>query len=75
MPSGAVVFEAIEGSNDFIFKYFNRTAEKIDATKKQTVLGRRVTEVFPGAEPLGLLGKLKNVWETGRADYLPASLY
>ena len=48
MHSGVVVYEAVAGGADFEIKDFNRSGEKIENTDREKVIGRRVTEVFPG---------------------------
>lgn len=47
MGSGVAVYEAVDDDGDFIFKDFNRAAELIEGIRKEELLGRRVTEVFP----------------------------
>ena len=73
--SGIAVYEAIENGADFVFKDFNRAAQRIDQTSQQAVLGRRVTEVFPGVREMGLLEVFQRVWRTGQAEHHPMTLY
>jgi len=75
MSSGVAVYEAVDEGKDFIFKDFNPAAEKIERISRDEVLGRRVTEVFPGVKDLGLLEVLQKVWRSGEAQYLPDSIY
>jgi PAS domain S-box-containing protein len=75
MPSGLVVYEAIENGRDFIIKRFNRGAEKIEKTDSNEVIGKRLSVTFPGAYELGLFDVLKRVWKTGKDEFLPESSY
>jgi PAS domain S-box-containing protein len=75
MTSGVAVYQAIEGGNDFIFQDFNQAAELIEGVTRKELLGRRVTEIFPGIRQFGLLEVMRKVWETGSHEYLPVSLY
>ncbi len=75
MSSGVAVYEAIDDGNDFVFKDFNRAAEKIDHIAKEDVIGKKLTELFPGAQSFGILKILRGVWQTGQPAYLPESYY
>ncbi|MFA5063858.1 MAG: PAS domain S-box protein [Dehalococcoidia bacterium] len=75
MSSGVTVYEAVDDGEDFIIKDFNPAAEKIERISRDEVLGRRVTEVFPGVKDLGLLEVLQKVWRSGEPEYLPDSIY
>ncbi|MBN2562452.1 MAG: PAS domain S-box protein [Phycisphaerae bacterium] len=73
--SGVAVYEAVGEGKDFVFKDFNAAGEKIEGLKRKQVVGRRLTEVFPGVEPFGLLEILERVWRTGKSECMPAGLY
>lgn len=73
--SGVAVYEAIEKGRDFIFKDFNKAGEEIESVKKDTLLGRKVTEIFPGVEEFGLLDVFRSVWLTGEPAFHPVSWY
>ncbi len=75
MPSGGVVYEAVKGGKDFIIKELNRSAEKIENIAEDEVTGRRLTNVFPGVKEFGLLDVLERVWMTGKAEFMPATVY
>src|ERR1035438_8043410 len=57
MSSGVAVYEARNDGQDFVFKDFNRAAERIEATPREAVLGRSLVEVFPGVKEFGLLDR------------------
>ena len=69
------VYEAVDGGADFVFKDFNRAGERIEKINREEVIGRRVTEVFPGIVDLGLLKVFQEVWKTGRPQKHPVSWY
>ena len=75
MKDGVAIYEAVENGKNFVFKDVNKAAEKIDGVKKEDIVGRKVTEVFPGVKKFGLFDKFRKVWKTGRAEYHPATLY
>jgi two-component system CheB/CheR fusion protein len=63
--SGVAVFKAIEQGADFVFTDFNKAAENINRVKKDSLIGKKVSDVFPEVKASGLLGAMKRVWETG----------
>jgi PAS domain S-box-containing protein len=75
MPSCAAVYEAIDGGDDFILRDLNRAAERTERIMKESVLGRRVTEVFPGIREMGLLNVLREVYRTGQQRHHPLAVY
>jgi len=75
MPSGVAVYEAVEGGEDFVFRDFNRAAERIDRVEREGVIGRRVTEAFPGVKDLGLFQVFQRVWRTGAPECLAPGIY
>ncbi len=75
MRSCVAVYEAVENGKDFIFKDFNTAAERVEKTPRHIVLGRKVTEVFPGILEMGLLKTFRNVWKTGKPQSHPIAIY
>jgi len=76
MSSGVAVYEAKNlGASDFVFVDFNRAAERTEKIRKDQVIGRSLLEVFPGAKEFGFLAVLQRVWQTGRPEHHPISLY
>ena len=70
-----VVFEAIDKGQDFLIVDFNPMAEKVENISKEEVIGRKVTEVFPGVVDFGLFKVFQYVWETGNPKLFPVSVY
>lgn len=75
MSDGVAVYDAIADGEDFRFKEFNRAAERISGLAKEKVVGRRVRDVFPGVESLGLFEVFKRVWQSGDPERHPMRLY
>ncbi|VVB75916.1 Methanogenesis regulatory histidine kinase FilI [Candidatus Tiddalikarchaeum anstoanum] len=75
MKSGVSVYEAVNNGNDFIFKDFNKAAERIDKISKASVIGRSILKVFPGVRKFGLFDIFKQVYRTGVPKHHPISLY
>jgi len=75
MHSGAAVFEAVAGGEDFEVKDFNRSGEKIENIDRDEVIGRRVTDAFPGIKKLGLFDVLLRVWKTGLPEHFSGGVY
>jgi PAS domain S-box-containing protein len=73
--SGVAVYEAVEKGGNFIFKDFNKKAEKIEQRDRADVIGRRITDAFPGVEAFGLFELLQRVWATGNPEYMSEALY
>ncbi|MFW6129173.1 MAG: PAS domain S-box protein [Candidatus Aminicenantaceae bacterium] len=75
MSSAVAVYKAVEEGYDFKFLDFNKAAEKIENISKDEVIGKRVTEVFPGVKEFGLLDVFQRVWKTGKPEEHPVSQY
>ncbi len=75
MPSGVAIYEAVDNGEDFVVSDFNPAAETIEKISKTDVLGKRVTQVFPGAKSFGIVEVFQRVWRTGKPEYYPAALY
>lgn len=75
MTSGVAVYEAVDDGADFVFKDFNRAGESIDCVRREDLIGKRVTAVFPGVNDLGLLEVFRRVYKTGRPEFCPKGLY
>lgn len=75
MSSGAAIFEVRNNGKNFIFKNFNKSAEKIERIKKEKVINQNALKIFPGMKKFGLFTVLQRVWRTGRPEHFPTSLY
>ncbi|MDI6617019.1 MAG: PAS domain S-box protein, partial [Syntrophaceae bacterium] len=59
----------------FIFRDFNRAAEKTERIDRQDVIGKSLEQVFPGAREMGFIDALQRVWKTGKPEEYPATVY
>jgi two-component system NtrC family sensor kinase len=75
MTDGVVVYEATADGTDFVIKDINSAALRIEMLDREQAIGRRVSELFPGAKALGLVDVLQRVHQTGEAEHLGAGLY
>ena len=75
MASGVAVYEAVRNGEDFAFADINPAGLDIAKLKRDDVLGKPVTEVFPGIREMGLLEVLRRVWRTGMPAHVPATHY
>ena len=74
MSSGVAVYEAVDDGGDFVIRDFNPAAEKMEKVSKKDILGKRVSEVFPGAKAFGVFKVFQRVWQTGKAEYYPENI-
>jgi len=75
MGNAVIVYEAVNGGDDFRINDFNEAAERIEKIKKEAVLGRLVTEMFPGVRDFGIFKIFQKVWMTGCPEHHPAGFY
>ena len=73
--SGVAIYEARNDGEDFVFVDFNPAAEQIDHIKKEELIGKSVTEVFPGVKQFGLFEVFRRVYKTGTPEHHPVSVY
>lgn len=75
MSSGVAVYEAVDNGNNFLIKDFNHAGEKIERLNRKDVIGKLVTEVFPGVRDFGLFDIFQKVWKSGESAFFPAAVY
>lgn len=75
MNNCVAVYTAVDDGEDFIFVDFNHAAELLEKKSRQEVIGKRLTECFPGIKEFGLLTVLQRVWKTGEPEHFPISSY
>lgn len=75
MDTALAVYEAVNDGENFIIKDFNRAGAQIEQVSRKEVIGKKVTEVFPGVIEFGLFDVFKRVWKTGTPKRLPISFY
>ncbi len=75
MRDGVAVCRAVDEGSDFVFVEINEAGRALSGNRREEVVGRRVTEVFPAVERIGLLDVFRRVWRTGQPEGHPAVLY
>ncbi len=75
MSSCVAVYDAVDEGEDFIFKDFNKAAERVENIDRKDLIGKSVLQVFPGVRDFGLFDVFQRVWRTGRPEHYPVSLY
>jgi PAS domain-containing protein len=73
--NGVVIYEAVDGAADFIIRDFNKASESIEKVKRENVIGKKVTECFPGVKDFGLFEVFQRVWRTGKPESYPVTFY
>ncbi len=71
MSSGVAIYESVNDGEDFIFKDFNKSGGKIENITKKELIGKPVTEIFPGVREFGLFEVFQRVWKTGKPETHP----
>jgi PAS domain S-box-containing protein len=75
MSSGVAVYEARDNGTRFVIKDINIAGQRIENVRREEIIGRCVSEVFPGVKEFGLFDVFKRVWETGVPEHFHAALY
>ena len=75
VSSGVAIYEARNDGEDFVFVDFNPAGEEIEHIKKEELIGKSVTEVFPGVKEFGLFDVFRRVYKTGTPEHHPISVY
>ncbi|OEU67036.1 MAG: hypothetical protein BA863_15120 [Desulfovibrio sp. S3730MH75] len=75
MSSGVAVYSAVKNGQDFLFEDLNLSGLNISQVELQNVVGKKVSQVFPGVKSLGLFSVFQKVWKTGIPESLPSSHY
>ena len=73
IPISVVVYK--KDGEDFIFVDFNKAAETTEDIKKEVVVGKSLTDVFPGVKDFGLIEVLERVHESGKSETFNLEFY
>jgi PAS domain-containing protein len=69
-----VVIYRYEGG-DFVFVDVNKEVEKTEQINRADLIGKRLTEAFPGVKEFGLFDVLLRVYETGKEEVFETAFY
>jgi PAS domain S-box-containing protein len=78
IPMGAAVYQVLnqgEKPADYIIRFFNKAALKMENLTIDQAIGKNLLELRPAIEDFGLISVLKKVWKTGRPDFFPTKKY
>jgi len=75
ISSGVAVYDVIDDGKDFIFKDFNKAAERLGNDKRDDLIGKSIFEMRPEVEKFGLIDVFRKVWKTGKPAYHPITFY
>lgn len=70
-----VTLEAVENGENYRILDLNQEVEKIEKIKKEDIVGKLITEVFPSVDKFGLLEALAKTYRTGDVTHLPTEYY
>lgn len=73
--SGVAVFEPIDNGNNFLLKAINPIGLNISKFLLEDIIGKPVTEVFPGVVDMGLFDVFQRVFKSGTPEPHPAARY
>jgi len=68
-----VVYKKVD--DDFVFVAFNKMAQKTEDVDAKELLGKKLTEVFPGVKEFGLFNVLLKVQESGKSEIFETAFY
>jgi PAS domain S-box-containing protein len=75
MISGAAVFKAVNGGEDFTLLNLNKALERIEKVDDKQVIGKSLLDAFPIYKSSDVLEVLRRVWKTGNPEGSSLSFY
>lgn len=75
MVAGVVIYEPVNGGEDFVFRDINRAVETIEHVRREDLIGQSVLKVFPGVKEFGLFDVFRRVAKTGIPESHPVTKY
>ncbi len=75
MANGVAIYRAIDNGNDFVFVDVNRAGESIEGVRREDLLGKKLSRVFPDIRETCLLEVFQRVWQSGKPENVPTALY
>lgn len=74
-PNAVVIYDIYNNGKDFIFADINERVEEIEKVKKDDILGKKVTDIFPSIKNYEIFNAFVKVWKTGKSMQVPLFLY
>ncbi|MCG6880591.1 MAG: PAS domain-containing protein [Deltaproteobacteria bacterium] len=75
MYDGVAIYRSENDGENFLFVDLNASGEALSKVEKNRIVGKRITEVFPGVTEMGLFDVMKRVYRTGKTEKRPITLY
>ncbi|MBU2649398.1 MAG: PAS domain S-box protein [Bacteroidetes bacterium] len=75
MADGVAIYQPDENGMHFYFVDINRAGEELSSVKKQEIIGKLLHDVFPGANDYGLVDAMREVYKTGKPEFIPIKEY
>ncbi len=75
MHNGVVAYHVTDDGEDFVISALNPAAEEAYEVTCEEVIGKQLTQAFPGIKACGLFDVIKRVSDTGTPEIWPAVLY
>ena len=75
MSSGVAVYEGGGRGRRLRLQGLQPRRRDDRRAEREDIIGRRLSEAFPGVKDFGLFKLLQQVWRTGEPAYLPESMY
>lgn len=73
LPVNVAIYK--KDNDDFTFLAFNKSAERTEHIERSLLLGRKLTEVFPGVKKFGLYDVLLRVYDSGESEIYENAFY
>ena len=73
--SGVAIYTPLKNGSNFIIKDINVLGTKLSKIKKEDVVGKLITDVFPGVKDIGLFEVFQEVFKTEKPKHHPVSYY
>lgn len=70
-----VTYKPINDGENFIILEINQKVEEIEKVKRDEVIGKLITDVWPGVNENKFLDNLRHVYHTGEGTHIPTTLY
>jgi PAS domain S-box-containing protein len=75
-PIGIAIYQPVEKNDDFVFLDMNPAGLRIGGkASAEDLVGKKVSDVFPGVRESGLLDVFSRVTKSGESDFIPITQY
>lgn len=75
MSSGVAIYEALDSGKNFRIMNMNNSGARMSRARKEDIIGKMVTEAFPGVRDFGLFEVFQRVYKTGKPERYPTTFY